>query len=199
MEFASATFLSFVFVTSITPGPNNISSASMGMLFGYRQTLNYLLGIASGFFLLMMVCAFLSGSLLLYAPSAQVYLKYVGASYIIWLAYKTFNASYAASNESTNLASFSRGLILQMVNPKGLFYGMTIFTTFLAGVGEWPLLSLVWMTFLALVCFCCVSTWTLFGTLIQKYMKNQKIKLFINAILSLALVYTALDIIGLFN
>ena len=34
--------ISFVVVTTFTPGPNNISSASMGVLHGYRKTLNFL-------------------------------------------------------------------------------------------------------------------------------------------------------------
>ncbi|MEO9965982.1 MAG: LysE family translocator [Reichenbachiella sp.] len=196
MEFASLSFLSFVLITSITPGPNNISSASMGMLLGYGKTLNYLLGISTGFFLLMLGCSLLSTSLLLHLPSAQRYLKYIGAAYIIWLAYRALSASY--TNESSHhLASFSKGLILQVVNPKGLVYGLTIFTTFLAGVnGDYTIL-LPWMVFLALVCFGCVSVWALFGAAIQRYMKNQKIKLAINVILSLALVFTALDIAGL--
>lgn len=197
MEYLSVSFLSFIFVTTITPGPNNISSASMGMLYGYQRTLKYLLGIASGFFLLLFVCAMLSSSLMYYAPWAQQYLKYIGAVYIIWLAYKTFNASYTAGQSEAHLASFTKGLLLQVVNPKGLFYGMTIFTTFLVGANQYLLLLLCWTVFLALVCFFSVSVWAMFGTMIQRYMKNEKAKLVINALLSLALVYTALDIAGL--
>lgn len=198
MEFASLSFLSFILITSITPGPNNISSASMGMLLGYRKTLNYLSGISTGFFLLMLVCSLLSTSLLHYAPSAQAYLKYVGAAYIIWLAWKTLSASYSTSESGEQLATFTRGLMLQVVNPKGLVYGLTIFTTFLAGINGDFLTLGPWVIFLALVCFFCTSTWALFGALIEKHMKNQKIKLAINVLLSLGLVYTALDILGFF-
>ena len=40
--------ISFVIVTTFTPGPNNISSAAMGIAFGYRRTLPYLFGITAG-------------------------------------------------------------------------------------------------------------------------------------------------------
>ena len=40
----------FVMVTTFIPGPNNISSASIGVRYGYRETLKYLTGIAVGFF-----------------------------------------------------------------------------------------------------------------------------------------------------
>ena len=35
--------MSFVIITTFTPGPNNISSASQGVLFGYRKALPYLI------------------------------------------------------------------------------------------------------------------------------------------------------------
>ncbi len=37
--------ISFVAVTTYTPGPNNISAASMGVLYGYKRTLPYMLGM----------------------------------------------------------------------------------------------------------------------------------------------------------
>ena len=49
--------ISFVIVTTFTPGPNNISSAAMGVAYGYRRTIPYLFGIASGFFLVMLAAA----------------------------------------------------------------------------------------------------------------------------------------------
>ena len=39
--------ISFVAVTTYTPEQNNISSASMGVLYGYKRTLPYMLGISS--------------------------------------------------------------------------------------------------------------------------------------------------------
>ena len=60
--------ISFVIVTTFTPGPNNISSASMGVMYGYKKAFNYLVGIASGFFLVMIACAYLSSALLTFIP-----------------------------------------------------------------------------------------------------------------------------------
>jgi cysteine/O-acetylserine efflux protein len=51
--------MSFVIVTTFTPGPNNISSASMAVMCGYKKTFNYLIGISSGFFVVMIACAYL--------------------------------------------------------------------------------------------------------------------------------------------
>jgi cysteine/O-acetylserine efflux protein len=197
MEVNIAAFASFIFITSFTPGPNNIASASFGMLIGYRQTFKFLLGVVAGFFFILWLCALLSGFLLKSAPFINYYLKYVGAGYIVWLAYQTLKASYSTPGEVKQLASFSRGFLLQLVNPKGLFYGMTIFTTFLVGTNGDVMAIAPWTLMLIVVCFCAISTWTLFGNLIQKYMQNPRLKRAVNIILSLALVLTALQIIDL--
>ncbi len=42
--------VSFVLIAIFTPGPSNVSSASMGILYGYRNTITYLIGLATGAF-----------------------------------------------------------------------------------------------------------------------------------------------------
>jgi len=83
--------ISFVLITTITPGPNNVSSAAMGVNHGFRKTLHYLLGISIGFFLVMMICAYLATALLTFVPAAERYLRWVGAVYGLML-YSTFLA-----------------------------------------------------------------------------------------------------------
>ena len=39
-------FLSFTFITIFTPGPNNISSMSMGLLYGFWQALALIPGVS---------------------------------------------------------------------------------------------------------------------------------------------------------
>jgi cysteine/O-acetylserine efflux protein len=191
-------FLSFIFITTYTPGPNNITCASFGMHLGYKQTFKFLMGIVAGFFTVLWICVLLSSVILELAPFINTYLKYVGAAYILWLAYHTLKASYTSSSEIKELATFSRGFLLQLVNPKGIFYGITIFTTFLYGQDKGIIAHAPWIFVLAAVCFSSVSVWTLFGNFIQKYMQNELLKKAINIILSLALVYTALQILELF-
>ena len=48
----------FAFVTSVTPGPNNMMLMASGANFGLRRTLPHLLGVAAGFvFMLVLVGA----------------------------------------------------------------------------------------------------------------------------------------------
>ncbi|MBN9139004.1 MAG: LysE family translocator, partial [Phyllobacterium sp.] len=48
------TLLVFAFVTSITPGPNNLMLLASGVNFGFRRTIPHMLGIGSGSFSLLL-------------------------------------------------------------------------------------------------------------------------------------------------
>ena len=49
---------SFAFVTSITPGPNNIMLTAPGVNFGFRRSIPHMLGIAIGFMVLLLAVGF---------------------------------------------------------------------------------------------------------------------------------------------
>ncbi len=187
--------LSFVVITTFTPGPNNISSASMGVLYGYKKTVNYLAGIASGFFVIMLACAYLSSSLLSVVPVAAYYLRWIGAGYIIWLAVCTLRSSYSFSESDAAAKAFTKGFILQLFNPKVAVYGLTLYSTFLLPIaGRLDYLSLSALTF-AMTAFAATSTWALFGAAIRQKLRSNMFQKIVNTTLCLLLVYTAVDLL----
>src|SRR5690606_16168956 len=62
----------FAFVSSITPGPNNIMLTSSGLLFGFARTVPHMLGITFGFGTLLAVCAAGIGALIMAVPAIHV-------------------------------------------------------------------------------------------------------------------------------
>lgn len=189
--------ISFVLVTTFTPGPNNISSASMGVLHGHRKTLSYLFGIASGFFIVMIICAMLSSSLLAIIPTAEKYLRWVGAAYIMWLAWGIIKADYGFSESNGATKAYTKGFLLQLFNPKGVVYGLTLYTTFLAPIaGEYSLLLISAVVF-AGTAFLATSTWALCGAAIANRLKNQLFRRITNGVLAVLLVYTAVNLAGI--
>jgi cysteine/O-acetylserine efflux protein len=196
-DFNIAAFLTLVIVTTYTPGPNNISSASMGVLHGYRRTLSYILGIFTGFFLIMLVCGLVSTLLLRILPSFEVVLRIVGAVYILWLAYHTLKTSYNFQAKDQSALKFWNGLLLQLFNPKVILYGLTIFSTFLAFTAKQPAILILFALFLASNSFASTSLWALFGSVIRKYLRQPRVQQMVNLILALLLVYTAIEISGL--
>src|SRR4051812_13064160 len=86
--------LAFVLISTFTPGPSNIASASMGVLHGYQRTLSYQAGLAAGVFLIMFLSGWISTTLLQLAPALEPVLRYAGAGYMLYLAFGILKASY---------------------------------------------------------------------------------------------------------
>jgi len=124
--------ITFVIVTTFTPGPNNIAAAAMGINFGYSKTFRFLLGIASGFFLVMLACALLSTALSEVLPRIQSPLRWAGSLYILWLSVGVARASYAFDDGEQAPKAFGTGFFLQLFNPKVAVYGLTLYAGFLA-------------------------------------------------------------------
>jgi cysteine/O-acetylserine efflux protein len=191
-----AGMLPFILITSFTPGPNNVSSASMGMLYGYRKSLPFLLGIVCGFFVVMLLSGLLSQTLMDVLPSFETILRIVGAIYIGWLAYETLRSSYDFELKEQPTLTFWRGFFMQMLNVKAIFYGLTLYSNFLSPLSErmdWLFLSAVC---LAGIAFCSVTTWSLFGSVIHRYLKKPALQKSVNIALAGLLLFTAVEISG---
>ncbi len=197
MDPETLALISFIVVTTYTPGPNNISAASMGVLYGYKRTLPYMLGIVSGFFLMLILSGLVSGFLLDKIPAFEGVLRIAGAGYILWLAWHTLQASYTFDgDEEQKPLGYLQGFFLQVLNVKVIVYGLTLYGTFLAGRISSLLILILSAAVLATVGFTAVSLWTLFGAVIRNYLHQPKVRRSVNIALALLLVYTAVDLSG---
>jgi len=195
MTTSLLTVLFYVLISSFTPGPSNISSASMAVLHGYKNTLKYQLGLAVGVFLLMLLSGWFSATLLNHFPALEPIMRYVGAGYILYLAYGILKASYTFTDEAAKPLGFVHGLMLQILNPKLLVYAFTLFSVFLATITMNIGLLIVAAILLAGISFCATSLWALFGTAIKNYLRNPRLKTIVNIILSLSLVYAVITLL----
>ena len=189
--------ISFVLITTFTPGPANISSASMGVLHGYKGSLKFILGLVSGFFIVMLLSGLISATLLRFFPTLEPILRYFGAVYIVYLAYSILNASYTFEAEDAKPMGYPHGFMLNISNPKLLVYAFTLFSTFLAPISGNLSQLILAIPLLALTAFCATSTWAIFGTMIKSHLHSPRAKLSVNIILSLFLVYAAIELAGI--
>ena len=191
-------FLSYVFVTTFTPGPNNVSSASMGITYGYRKALRYIFGITCGFTVIMFLCGLLTESVIRFLPRLESVLRIVGALYMVYLAYIILKASTHDNREDDKIAAtFTRGLLLQVVNVKVIIYGITVFSGFLVGLITSFSQLLFASVFLSGLAFLSTSVWALFGNALKRYFANRTFTLIFNGIMALLLLYSAAVIGGI--
>jgi len=188
--------ISYILISTFTPGPSNISSASLAVLHGYKNTLRYQAGLATGVFLLMFLSGLLATTIVKILPTFEPIMRYAGAIYILYLAFGILKASYTFTQKDSKPLGFLHGFTLQILNPKLFVYAFTLFSAFLATITRNIIVLLLVVTFLALVAFCATSTWALFGTAIKTHLQQPRLKLVINIILSLSLIYTAISLTG---
>ena len=154
--------LSFVLISTFTPGPSNIASASMGVLHGYKHTLSYQIGLAAGVFFIMLLSGWVSTTLLQIFPALEPALRYIGAAYMLYLAFGILQASYMVTENDVKPLGFMHGLMLQLLNPKLFLYALTLFSAFLASMTNNLLLLGVAAILLSAISFGATSTWALF-------------------------------------
>ncbi|MEA5151616.1 MAG: LysE family transporter [Oscillospiraceae bacterium] len=188
MDFAA--FFSYIAVSSLTPGPNNIMSMTNAGKYGFKKALPFNLGVFFGVFILVSCCAAFSSLLYSFMPSIEPVMRCVGAAYILYLAWKVWRdkpASGRGALAQTN--TFSAAIALQFVNVKAMLYGLTTMSSFVLPYyrGFWQLAG--FSAVMAAQSLIGVSCWALFGSVFERLFKRHgKV---INAVMALLLVYCA--------
>ena len=160
--------ISFYFVMFVTPGPNNAMLTASGIKFGFRKTLPHLIGIPSGHIVqISLVCLGLGKIFQIY-PWIQEVLKYVCASYLLYLGYKIIGSFSEHKKDSSRPLKLYEAALFQFVNPKA-----------------WTVAIMV----------ASISLWALFGSSIRLMIKNTKIKKIVEFLLAFLLLVTAIIII----
>lgn len=190
--------LAFALISICTPGPNNIASAAMGTLYGFRKTLPFLVGICLSFFLMCLVSAWVARTLLARFPALEALLTYAGAAYVIYLAVNILKTSYqfdARPSATTQPAGLWAGFTLQLLNPKFLVFALTLFSTFFAAEARQARSLVLIALGLTLISAFSVSSWTLFGSWVRQHMHRPALRHTVNLLLALLLAYSALEMV----
>jgi threonine/homoserine/homoserine lactone efflux protein len=121
----------FALAMSFSPGPNNAMLAASGANFGLRRTVPHLLGVALGFPVMLLLVALGAAELLHAAPGLQEALRWAGAAWLLWLAWRIANAAPATAaaagmppppppppGQAARPMSFLSAALFQWVNPK---------------------------------------------------------------------------------
>jgi threonine/homoserine/homoserine lactone efflux protein len=165
--------LSFAFVSSITPGPNNLMLSASGVVFGFNRTLPHLLGVAVGFTLLLVVCASGIGALLIGLPAAALVLKVFGTVYLLYLAWSYRNAlAPQAKKAAARPLKFTEAIAFQFVNPKAWIMGLTAASVFVPDFEPRYLAVAVMCGVFSIVNLPCIATWAALGATLKRWLTN---------------------------
>ncbi|MEM8981278.1 MAG: LysE family translocator [Pseudomonadota bacterium] len=165
--------INYAFVTSVTPGPNNMMLMASGANFGFRRTIPHMLGVSLGhMFMVSLVGLGLAGIFTTY-PVAQTLLTVVSVVYLLFLAWKIANAAPPQEAATTSKPfTFLQAAAFQWVNPKAWYMGVTAQTVFAPPETGLVGVFTVALVF-ALVNLPSVSLWAGLGVQVRKLLSNR--------------------------
>ena len=178
----------FAFVSSVTPGPNNVMLTASGATFGYRRSVPHMLGICLGVVIMVLLIGAGLGQLFEAEPRIYTLLKYVGAAYLIWLAWKIARAGGVDQGQSGNRPfGFWQAAAFQWVNPKAWIMAIGAITTYTPQEGFLVNVLLIAALF-ALVNCPSVGLWTVAGSLLRRWLDRPRVLRAFNIGMALLLV-----------
>ena len=184
----------FSFVSSITPGPNNMMMLASGVNFGFRRSVPHWLGICGGF--TFMLCAVGLGLHTLLADHPALYdlMRYAGSAYLIWMAWRLATATATpASQDDDAPKSEARPLgvwaaaAFQWVNPKAWVMAVTAMSAYLPARAQAMDVVVLALLF-GVINLPCVACWAGGGAALRRFLQDPlRLRIF-NISMALALL-----------
>jgi threonine/homoserine/homoserine lactone efflux protein len=180
----------FSFVSSITPGPNNLMLMASGANFGLRRTLPHMLGVGLGFTAMVILVGLGLVSLFDAYPLTYEVLRVASLAYLLFLAWKIATAARPRGDDPAGKPgtpmTFIQAVLFQWVNPKAWTMALTALSVYAPSQGV-AAVALVAAVF-GLVNLPCITAWTLLGLQLQQLLTSQRRLVAFNLSMALLLV-----------
>jgi threonine/homoserine/homoserine lactone efflux protein len=166
-----AALAGFAFVTSITPGPNNLMLLASGTNFGWRRSLPHLLGISFGFGVMLALVGLGLGEVFARFPGLHDGLKWASLAYLLYLAWKVATAAPPTAGDGAARGrpmGFTAAALFQAVNPKAWAMALTAVTAY----GELGIAALT--AVFVLVNLPCCGSWALLGEQMRRWLHRPR-------------------------
>lgn len=185
-------FLSFVFISGITPGPANLTSLATSLQFGRKIALRQWVGLISG----CITDAFISVFIVYFIGTALndyvKWLAFVGVAYLVYLAIHMLRMTYTESDKEIKKPGFFTGYFLQLTNVKVILTCITSLSSYvLPNTTSFPVICLFGCA-LGIIQPTCNLVWLFVGVGLQKFfIKYQKI---VNVIMAISILACAVSL-----
>ena len=139
MEYSTLLVFSLAALAlTASPGPDMLLLASRSAAQGRIAGLATWAGIAAGTYFHALAAAFGLSQLFLAVPTAYEIVRYAGAAYLLYLAWKAFTSNSKVESDAgvkrkdhTATAMFKQGLLTNLLNPKMAIFVLALFPQFI--------------------------------------------------------------------
>ena len=184
-----AAFLLAAVALAGSPGPATLSLTATGAAFGARRGAAYLAGIVFGMVAVMAVVASGLVGLLLAVPGATPVVTVLAAGYFLYLAWRIATAPpLAADTAQRRTPTFTGGLLLSLINPKGYAAMAALFSGFVLVQERLALDVAIKMAVLVLIITAVNVAWLLAGAALTRFFREPRTNRVINVTFAVLLV-----------
>ena len=178
----------FMFVTSCSPGPNNVIASHSGFNHGIKKSIPLMMGVIFGFTTMLAVINFGLINIFNIYPIIQKILIGTGTIFLVYLSYKISFSKSSDKKENLKPVNFVETFLYQFLNPKGVIVAVIAVSTYIESGINFINYSL-WMLGIAFL-FAIVSIifWTLIGKFMRKFATNEKFIKWFNYVMSTLLL-----------
>jgi threonine/homoserine/homoserine lactone efflux protein len=192
----------FAFVSSITPGPNNLMLMASGANFGVTRTIPHMLGVGIGFTVMTVLVGLGLMRAFEAVPASFTVLKVLSVAYLLYLAWKIAHAAPPAKDSHISASAkpftFLQAALFQWVNPKAWAMALTAVGAY--SQVERPIISVLIVALVfGAINLPTVSLWTVAGAQMRRFLSDPvKLRVF-NISAAVLLAATAIPILANFN
>ncbi|HAN10222.1 MAG TPA: hypothetical protein DCP90_06380 [Clostridiales bacterium] len=147
------------------------------------------------FFIVTLLCGLFGFLITSYFSSTMLYIKIIGATYLIWLAALSIliqTKPDQSTGQTPRHHLFFRGCLLQIINIKVIVFSLNLMTNFiLPNFNSFESIAVFWLL-ISVVVLAANSVWSLAGSALKIFIEN--FSLAFNIIIAGLLVYSAICI-----
>ncbi|MGJ8663900.1 MAG: LysE family translocator [Marinicella sp.] len=130
-------YLSFIITSvllALTPGPDVLLVVAIAAKEGFKRSLQFTLGLASGVIFHTLLITLGISAIIVASPMAMQLVAWFGAGYLLYLAWLTWVHRHDEQSQSPKAkirgSYYVRGVIMNISNPKVLLFFLALFPQF---------------------------------------------------------------------
>jgi len=166
----------FAVAMTLTPGPNVVLVTASAANFGFRRTVPQMLGITFGFGSMTMATGLGLAGLVHAEPRLHLALKYGGALYLLYLAWRIARADAASASLRARPIGFLEATLFTWMNPKAWVSALGAVAAYSTVGGDVLWQTTVIAGVLAVACLASVVVWAGFGSVIGRYLADPRVR-----------------------
>ena len=188
-------FSLFALIATSSPGPSNMLVLASGANVGFRRSIPLIFGFAGGVSSLFLCVGLGLGAVFQAFPWLYDILRYVGAGYLGYLAWRISQSGPISTAENTgSTLGFFGGTVFQWVNPKSWVVSISAIATYVPQQQFMLNVAIVASIFLIIATFS-TGLWAAFGSGLRAFLSDSKTARLFNYAMAAALVFSIIPIL----